>query len=169
MPKFRITTLNKQHDRSLFSCGNGELDNYLTRHASQDIKRKIAAVFVLTEYDNVEVKAYYSLSATTLLLHDLPEPLQKKLPKYPSLPATLIGRLAVDNTLQGEGVGKRLLVDALYRAWDHSREIASMAVIVDAIDDNAVLFYKHYHFLPFQGQSHKLFLPMKEIENLVSS
>ncbi len=167
MPKFRITTLNKQYDRSSFSCGNDALDNYLTRQASQDIKRKTAAVFVLTEHDKAEVKAYYTLSATTLLLHDLPESLQKKLPKYPSLPATLIGRLAVDKTLQGEGIGKRLLIDALYRAWDHSREIASMAVIVDAIDGDAILFYKHYHFLSLQGHSHKLFLPMKEIEQLV--
>ena len=168
MSRFQILPLTKQHDRSLFSCGNEELDTYLVQHASQDLKRKVAAVFVLTEHDSLQIKGYYTLSATTLLLSDLPKNLQKKLPKYPSLPATLIGRLAVDNSLQGEGIGKRLLVNALYRAWSLSSEIASMAVIVEAIDDDAVLFYKHFHFLPFQGYPDKLFIPMKEVQQLVT-
>ena len=114
--------------------------------ASQDMKRKVAAVFVLTEPESQAVKAYYTLSATTVLLRDLPAQLQKKFPRYPALHATLIGRLAVDHTAQGNGIGRFLLTDALYRAWRHSGAIASMAVIIDAINEHAIDFYQHYHF-----------------------
>ncbi len=93
--------------------------------------------------------------------------MQKKLPKYPSLPATLIGRLAVDKTIQGEGVGEKLLVDALIRAYQHSQDIGSIAIVVDAIDEQAKRFYLHYDFLAFDGYDQKLFLPMVEVKKLL--
>ena len=107
-----ISALAKQHDRIQFACGHDSLDQYLKKQASQDIKRKVAGVFVLTEQNDNVVKGYYTLSASSLLLNDLPRSTQKKLPRYPSLPATLIGRLAVDKTVQGQKIGEQLLIDA---------------------------------------------------------
>ena len=161
--------LEKKHDRSPFSSGDETLDHYLKHQATQEMRRKVAAVFVLVGDDDPVVKAYYTLSATTIILSDLPKQLQKKFPKYPSLPATLIGRLAVDQNTQGSGLGKFLLVDALSKAWRHAQNIASMAVVVDAIDINAVNFYQHYHFLKLTGHTNKLYLPMKEIDQLMQS
>jgi GNAT superfamily N-acetyltransferase len=160
-----ITPLSTAHDRSDFSCGHVALDQYLQKTANQDIKRKVAAVFVLSETDNHRVQAYYTLSATILQLNQLPENLKKQLPRYPALPATLIGRLAVDQSAKGKGIGKFMLMDALKKAWQHSQEIASMAVVVDAIDEQAVAFYLHYHFFRIENSS-TLYLPMKEIESL---
>ena len=167
MSSYVISSLAKQHDRTQFSCGDELLDRYLSKQASQEIKRRISAVFVLIEQGNSVVKGYYTLSATSVLLHELPNTLQKKLPKYPSLPATLIGRLAVDKTVQGEGVGEQLLVDALIRAYQHSQDIGSMAIVVDAINEQAKRFYLHYDFLAFDGYDLKLFLPMTEIKKLL--
>ncbi len=166
LSSYTVSPLARQHDRTQFSCGYEILDRYLSKQASQDIKRRVAAVFVLTEQRNSVVKGYYTLSATSVLLHELPKTLQKKLPKYPSLPATLIGRLAVDKTVQGKGVGEKLLVDALIRAYQHSQDIGSIAIVVDAIDEQAKRFYLHYDFLAFDGYDQKLFLPMLEVKKL---
>lgn len=88
----------------------------------------------------------------------------RKLPRYPLVPATLLGRLAVDRRHQGKGYGRFLLADALYRAL--RSEVASFAVIVDAKDDSARAFYEREGFLPFPDQQMKLFLPMADIEQL---
>jgi predicted GNAT family N-acyltransferase len=88
----------------------------------------------------------------------------KKLPKYPLVPATLLGRLAVDVRLRGKGAGEHLLMDALRRALEASREVASVAVVVDAKDDSAVSFYRRYGFIGFADQPRRLFLPMAVIE-----
>ena len=162
-----ITPLNKLHNRVEFCSLSDELNHYLKKQISQEIRRKVAAAFVLTEKDSLLVKGFYTLSASSILLNDLPESMQKKLPKYPSLPATLLGRLAVDGRYSGQGLGRTLLIDALYRSWQQSGNIASMAVVVDAIDENAVNFYKKYHFIQFQNSPSKLFITMKEIESLV--
>jgi predicted GNAT family N-acyltransferase len=113
------------------------------------------------------IAGYYTLSAATIVVADLPPDTVKKLnwPRYPELPATLIGRLASDLTFRGKGIGKLLLLDALKRVWSHS-EIASLAVIVDAKDDNARQFYMQYGFLPFPDRHNRLFLPIKTVEKL---
>lgn len=88
----------------------------------------------------------------------------RKLPRYPLLPATLLGRLAVDRRHQGKGYGRFMLADALFRAY--RSEIASFAVIVDAKDENARRFYQRESFLPFPDLPIKLFLPMADIAQL---
>jgi GNAT superfamily N-acetyltransferase len=95
---------------------------------------------------------------------ELPEPITRKLPRYPLIPATLLGRLALDRRHHGKGYGRFLLADALYRSL--RSEVASFAVIVDAKDDNARKFYERESFLPFPDQPMKLFLPMASIEGL---
>ncbi len=109
---------------------------------------------------------YYTLSAYTVLLAELPVDLRKKLPKYPLVPVTLLGRLAVDRQHRGQKLGRFLLMDALYRSWKNSAEVASAAVVVDALNEEARTFYQHHEFVPLEGHPNKLFLPMGTVENL---
>ena len=123
----------------------------------------MAAPFVLLLTDGT-IAGYYTLSSTSVQLAELPEQVVRKLPRYPLVPATLLGRLAVDRRQQGKGYGRFLLADALFRAA--RSEIASFAVIVDAKDDNARRFYERESFLPFPDQPMRLFRPMADIRRL---
>jgi GNAT superfamily N-acetyltransferase len=123
----------------------------------------MAAPFVLVLPDGA-IGGYYTLSATSVNLAELPAQITRKLPRYPLVPATLLGRLAVDRRHQGNGYGRFLLADALFRAV--RSEIASFAVIVDAKDENARRFYERESFLPFPDQPMKLFRPMSDIAEM---
>ena len=120
----------------------------------------IAAPFVLVLADG-SVGGYYTLSATAVKLADLPADVARRLPKYPLVPATLLGRLAVDRQHQGKGYGRFLLADALGRAV--RSEIASFAVVVNAKDEAARRFYERESFLPLPDQPMKLYRPMADI------
>ena len=163
----RICAFEKRFDRSSFDCGNDELTRYLKERVSQDKKRSLAACFVLVD-DSDEIRGYYTLSAYGLLLIELPKDARKGLPHYPQLPATLLGRLAVDNRLRGKGWGSRLLSDALKRAWKNREGIGSWAVVTEAIDDQSVAFYRHFGFESVVDEEAKLFMSMKEIGELLS-
>lgn len=159
----RVEILGSQHDRTRFACGVEALDRYLRVQAGQDARKNMAAAFVLVLSDG-SIGGYYTLSATSVNPGELPEPITRKLPRYPLIPATLLGRLAIDRRHHGKGYGRFLLADALYRS--QRSEVASFAVIVDAKDDNARKFYQRESFLPFPDQPMKLFLPMASIEGL---
>ncbi len=163
---YRVEALAKRHDRSGFSCGVEPLDRYLREQAGQDARKRVAAPFVLCEGQSNVVRGYYTLSALSIDVGAWPEDVVRKLPRYPVVPATLLGRLAIDKSLRGKGMGEHLLMNALHRALVTSREVASVAVIVDAKDDNAVAFYRRYEFIPFAAQANRLFLPMGTIEQL---
>jgi len=162
---FRIEPLGPQHDRAAFSCGAPSLDLYLQKQASQDFKKHAAVSFVLTT-DGTTITGYYTLAQYAVLLGDLPSEIAKKLPKYPIVPTTLIGRLAVSAAFRGQGHGETLLMDALYRIPQHSKEVASAAAVVDAIDSAAVAFYKKYGFLELPNIPNRLFLPIATIAAL---
>lgn len=160
---FRVEPLGSHHDRSGFDSGVEPLDRYFRSQAGQDARKNMAAPFVLVLPDGT-IGGYYTLSSTSVQLSELPEQTVRKLPKYPLVPATLLGRLAVDRRHQGKGYGRFLLADALYRA--SQSEVASFAVIVDAKDDSAQNFYERESFLPFPDQPMKLFRPMADIKKL---
>lgn len=162
---YRVEPLGPPHDRAGFSCGVAALDGYLQKQARQDMERRLTAVFVLTA-DSRVVAGFYTLSALTVRLGDLPAGLVRKLPRYPDVPATLIGRLAVSLCHRGQGLGEFLLLDALHRALQHSKSVASFAVVVDAKDENATHFHLKYGFLPLVATPNRLFLPMATIETL---
>jgi len=162
-PRYRIEPLGSNHERAAFSCGVPELDSYIRQQAGQDLKRKLAAVFVLAA-DNQAIAGFYTLSARSILASELPPDIEKKLPRYP-LPVTLLGRMAVARSLQGKGLGELLLFDALDRALRGSRHVASWAVVVDA-KAGARDFYLNHDFLPLPSQPGRLFLPMKTIETM---
>lgn len=158
--------LDAKHNRENFSCGNDLLDNYFWRQAKQDVKRKLSACFVFIDKESNKVKGFYTLSSNSISNDLMPETFQRKLPKsYTSLPAILLGRLAIDRTFQRKGIGKLLLIDALKRCFETSDSIGAYAVIVDPLDDDAVKFYKKYGFIQLPG-SGKMFLPMKTIIEL---
>jgi len=113
-----------------------------------------------------EILGFYTLSSTGVRLDDFPDSVVRKLPRYPLVPATLIGRLAVDVHHRGQGIGERLLVDALKRSADASRTVASVAVFVDAKDDTAARFYARYGFIPLSGNPHRLFIAMRTVARL---
>ena len=163
-----IEPLGKKHDRVVFSCGNDALDTYLKKRASQETKKKIATTFVMVESLTSAVIGYYTLSATSILLADLQDETARKLPKYPNVPATLLGRLAIDRRYQGRGYGEVLIIDALRRALQATKEVASYAVVVDAINERARSFYEQYEFRAFPDRKLRLFLPMKTIASLFS-
>jgi hypothetical protein len=180
-----IEPLASCHNRAAFSCGVKALDDYLRQQATQNIRRNVAVTFVLVESDKTDTKpktkpaavpvskpaikqpilGFYTLSATSVKLNDLPEATAKKLPKYPLVPAILLGRLAVDQGQCGKRYGELLLMDALKRCAD-TKDIGWAAVIVDAKDDSSAAFYERYQFIRFSPESLCLFLPRDTILSL---
>ena len=165
-PPVQIEPLARKHDRAAFSCGYEKLDSYIKERASQEVKKQIVAPFVLVEGGGNTIIGYYTLSATSILLADLPEETAKKLPRYPDVPATLLGRLAVDARYKGRGHGELLLMDSLRRALQATTDIASFAVVVDPKDKKSRSFYEHYEFMAFRDQKLRMYLPMKTIADL---
>jgi GNAT superfamily N-acetyltransferase len=166
--KFHIGPL-KDHERAFFCCGTAALDRYIREQASQDVRRGLAAVFVIVPKDNPHaIAAYYTLSRRELKLKQLPPELVKKAGRYEYVGVTLLGRLAVAETYKGTGLGALTLLNALDRSLAASREVASWAVFVDALDGEAARFYRKYGFLELPENELKPFLPMKAIQKLFS-
>lgn len=155
------------HDRLAFSCGVAALDQYFHVHASQDAKRKVAAPFVLVDGDR-HVAGYYTLSAYAVRLTELPPDVARRLPKYPLVLATLLGRLAISRAHQGQKLGRFLLMDALFRSWKSTAAVASVGVIAEAMSDEARTFYTSHEFMPLVDQPRKLFLAMRTIQKAFS-
>jgi GNAT superfamily N-acetyltransferase len=165
---FRFEPLTKTHDRTSFRCGIVPLDVYLQQLARKDVERRVAAAFVMVDdAAPATIVGYYTLSAFAVEIAELPEMLQKKLPRYPRLPATLLGRLARDERFQG--MGHLLLMDALARAYRQSAQVASLAVVADAKNDAALSFYRKFGFAPLGHSANRVFLPMGTVEQLVQS
>lgn len=155
-----IEPLNTSHDRPGFQCGESSLDEYIKKQAKQDVKRRVSRVFVARELDKPGIiLAYYTLSTLSI---ELPPPLARKLPRHP-IPAALIGRLAVSQQVQGYGVGRMLVADAIKRILGVSNEIAIYAVVVDALNEGARRFYQQFGFVPLNVHSRRLFLPLKSL------
>jgi ribosomal protein S18 acetylase RimI-like enzyme len=162
-PAFRIEPLGEEHDRGTFRCGEESLDQYLRTQASQDIRRRISNCFVVVESPSPKmVCAYYTLSAASILLGDLPSEVTKRLPRYPTVPAIRIGRLAVDRRFQKRGLGAALLIDAARKSL--RGDAAAFALVVDSKNEAATAFYRHYGFFPLSSQSRMLFLPIASAE-----
>jgi predicted GNAT family N-acyltransferase len=163
---WRVEPLQKSHIRDAFSCGHVALDRYLQHQGRQDALSQVAAVFVAVKPPDSTVLGFYSLSASSIDAASLPPELAKKLPRYPRLPVTLLGRLAIDQPCKGQGLGQFLLLDALYRSLQAAQAIAAMAVVVDAKDAAAEAFYERYGFMPLSASESRMFLPMKTVATL---
>lgn len=164
-PPWSIQPLSKQHDRKSFTCEQPSLTTYLTTQASQDTKRLAARIFVATAPGDNRVLGFYTLNAYAVDLSAIADEQARLFAPYARLNATLIGRLARDSSQARKGLGEFLLSDALSRAAYAATLVASAAVIVDALDDTAASFYRHFGFIPLRDQPHKLFLPMRTIHS----
>jgi hypothetical protein len=163
-PKYTVQPLGN-HDRAAFSCGNDELDRYFLERAARDVREKIAAVFVLVAEADPQIPlGFYTLSSQQIEAGDLPPKLTKKMGRCKHIPATLIGRFAVAQAVQGRHLGEFLLMDALRRSYETTKNVMSFAVVVDTKGEHVEGFYMKYGFLPLCGA--RYFLPMKTIAGL---
>lgn len=167
-PSFRVEALDPdRHDRGAFSCGVESLDTYLQTQASQDMRRKANAVFVLEPVDTPHrIAGYFTLCAYALSQGDVPEAARKWIPRYPLVSATLLGRLAIAREYQGQGLGSVLLARALRRAHDSADTVGSSMVVVDAINEGAVRFYEAHGFVSLPDSA-RLVLPIRQIARIV--
>ena len=161
---FVVMPLDDGHQRASFSSDSELLNRSFQQQATQDIRRRVAACFVAVT-DDRRIAGYYTLAATSVLLTDLPINVGKKLPRYPSVPAIRMGRLAVDREFTGQGLGGALLADALERCL--RSEIAAFALTVDAKHDSAAAFYLHHGFLALSDTPLSLFLPLATARRLM--
>ena len=164
--KWQISQLDNSFDKSNFDCGYIQLNDFLRKFATQNFKKKYSLTFVATQSESKVIRGYYSVSASNIEFANLPDSLKKGLPRYPA-PVMLIGQLAVDQSVQGQGLGKILLMHALKRAIRVSTEMAIFAVRVDAIDEDSKKFYLKYGFIPLYDAPFSLLLPLKTILNSV--
>jgi ribosomal protein S18 acetylase RimI-like enzyme len=155
---FRVVPLGAEHDRGSFHCGEEALDRYFKTQASQDIGRRVANCFVAVEAATSLVAGYYTIAAASIPLVELPPEEAKRLPRYPSVPAVLIGRLAVDERFHGRGLGGALLADATERILQVAPAVYTL--VVDAKNEQAAAFYRRYLFKPVIGRPQTLFLPL---------
>lgn len=166
--RFIIEPFDRQHDRTAFSCGEETLDRYIKQFARQDVERSLAAVFVLLDTQTGRIAGFCTLSALSIEFDAFPPDIARRLPRYP-IPTTLIGRLAVDSSLQGQRLGRALLYDALRRAYHQRTQIGSMALIVDAKHEQARRFYERNDFRRFPTNPFRLYLTMQSIGLLMSA
>ena len=157
---FRLASLDAGHDRTAFNSDSEPLNRYLREQVTQDVRRRVAACFVALA-DGQRIAGYYTLASASLLLADLPASTSKKLPRYPTVPAVRMGRLAIDQAFKGQGLGGALLADALDRAA--RAEIAAYALMVDAKDESAADFYRHHGFIALPDSPRTLFLPLATV------
>ncbi len=154
--------LAPRHHRAAFDSGDPALDDYLRQRATEDVRRRTARVFVAIDPAQDLVVGYYSLSAASFLRENLPEPLARRLPRYP-IPAAILGRLAVERRWQRRGLGALMIADAIKRLIRASQSLAIFALIVDAKNDGAKAFYQRMGFHPFPESPDRLFLPLEPI------
>jgi ribosomal protein S18 acetylase RimI-like enzyme len=165
--RFVIEPLQRNHRRTEFSCGNERIDAYFREAVSQDVKRQYATCFVAREIATDRVAGFYTLSSSTVPLNEVPEPLSKRLPRYPSVPAVLIGWLGRHRDFAGLGLGDALLFDAI-RTVATSR-IGAHAIFADAIDDKAARFYAGFGFTSLIERPRTFYLPVATALSLIST
>ena len=159
-----IEPLGNHHDRAAFSCGVEPLDRYFKQQAGQEARRHVANCFVGMHRSENAIGGYYTLSATAVIFDELPEEFRKKLPRYPQVPAALVGRLAVATRHRGKRLGELLLFDAMRRTLE--ADLAAAILVVDAKDEAAANFYRSYDFLDIGPGRRRLYLPITEIAKI---
>jgi ribosomal protein S18 acetylase RimI-like enzyme len=156
---FVTVRLSGSHDRASFTCGVEPLDRYFRQQASQDVRRRVANCFVMTEAATGLVAGYYTLAATNVLLTDLPMSLTARLPRYPVVPAALLGRLAVSAAFQRRKLGSILLIDAVTRTA--RADLGAFAMVVDPKDDSARQFYERHGLADLPPPDRRMFIPIE--------
>ncbi len=159
----QIERLARRHTRAAFRSSETSLTEYLQRYALQNDERNVGRTFVATAEDGATILGYFTLAMGHISRDALSPAARKRLPAYP-IPVALLGRLAVDVSVAGQGLGKRLLFAALRRALEASEIVAGYAVVVDALNEDARRFYLHFGFIPLEDSPNRLFLPTATIK-----
>jgi len=153
---------DRKYGRKNFACGKPPLDNYILKNATKDVKSGACTCFVILDEQD-EVIAYYTLSTESIPKDGAPEEYVKSI-KYDNIPVILLGRLARDNSVKGQGFGKFMLIEALKRSVKVAKEhIGAVAVIVDPIDEEATTYYSKYGFTMLLD-SGRMFMSIKKME-----
>lgn len=160
-----IEELGLGHDRAGFACGHNSLDEFLKQFAGQNRRAGVSRTFVAVPSGEVIVRGYYSLSAGSVECSRLTDEQRKRLPKYP-VPVAHLGRLAVDRSVRGQGLGAHLLVDALWRVVRVERDLGIHAISVMAIDEAACRFYRKFGFTELADDPFHLFMSIKTVRKL---
>ncbi len=165
MADWQIEPLDRSHERSAFCCGKAPLDTFVHSLVSQYEKRRLGRTYVAVRPGEKQVRGYYTLACGAVAFEHLPEKTARKLPRHP-IPVVLLAQLAVDQSAQGQGLGERLLMDALQRALRLADQLGIHSVEVDALDEQAQAFYQKYGFVPLRDNEFHLHLPIRTIEQV---
>lgn len=149
---FDIELLVSQHQRTDFTCGVEALDTYFRKQVGQDVRNRVTKCYVAVEVPTGIIAGFYTLAAGNVNVQDVPEPVKKRLPRYPAVPVALLGRMAVSEKYQGQKLGAALISDAIERV--KNSPMAAFALVVDAKDDKAASFYLYHDFIPY-GSNHR--------------
>lgn len=166
MAEWTIEPFGKHHDRTAFSCGRPPLDDFIRVRVSQYEKRRLGKTFVAVPPGKPRVIGYYTLASGAVVFEHLPPDAARKLPKHP-VPVVLLARLAVDQSVHGQGLGEGLLFDALQRTLTLSSDLGVHAVEVDALDDAAAAFYRKYGFTALLDNPLHLYLPIATVAQVL--
>ena len=151
-----------RHDVAGFACGKEPLDRWLHRYAGQGERRDATRTFVAAG-EGGTVRGYYTLVAGQIEHAEATEAVRKGLSRHFPIPVAILARLAVDARSQGQGLGTRLLHDALERIGRAAQEVAVRAVVVHAIDDAAAGFYERYGLRGLSAAPRSLMVTLAEL------
>ncbi len=155
----KIQVLSKTHNRSIFDCGNEDLNYFLKSIARQHITKRISKTFVLVDIESqTKIIAYMTLVVCEILANSVPHEWKKKYPKI--IPAAKLARLAVSLDQQRQGYGELLIVDAIQKTLKVSKQMGIVGLFVDAKHEQAKLYYEQFGFISLPEQLDNLFLPL---------
>jgi GNAT superfamily N-acetyltransferase len=164
LPDWHEAPVSKAHDRESFDCGEAELNEFLRRHARQSHEKGGAKTFVVTPVDDDKrILGFYSLSPASIDYARTPATVKKRLARY-DVPVFRLGRLAVDRTVQGQGLGGQLLLAAGRRCLLAAAEVGGVALLIDAKSDRVAGWYAAHGALPLLDVPRSLLLPLATVE-----
>jgi GNAT superfamily N-acetyltransferase len=164
---WREVSIDRRHDRKHFDCGVADLNEYLNRYARQNHETGGAKTFVaVPPSEPARILGFYSISPGSIEFARVPASLIRRLGRY-EVPVFRLGRLAVDLSVQGIGLGGDLLLAAGTRALAVAAEVGGVALAIDAKDANAARWYERFGALPLLDDPLKLILPLSAIADAI--
>jgi GNAT superfamily N-acetyltransferase len=156
--------LTKAHDGSSFDSGEYVLDDWLRHRAWDNLQLAASRTYVLCPSGTHGIIGYYALSMGQILAQETTGAMRRNMPR--SIPAILLGRLAIDRAWQGKGLARALLADVVRRSLRASSEVSARLVIVHAISPAAEAFYLHHGFTRLPVETPTLALDLVKLQKL---
>ena len=162
LPIWHEEPIGKQHDRGAFDCGDKALNQFLNRHARQSHEKGGAKTYLAVSENNEKVLGYYSLSPASIAYERAPEVIKRGLARH-DLPVFRLGRLAIDLSVQSQGLGGQLLLAAGRRCLLVAAQVGGVALLIDAKNERVAEWYANYGAVPLLDAHLSLLLPFKTI------